>query len=416
MQKRELIKANNRGKVMEIIRNKRVVYRAELMRMTGLSMPTIMKITDGFIQAGLVVDAGKGESSGGKPPVLLEIVPQSRLFIGMDISGAKFKCIIMDLCGDIVYQKFCLRRDLNMKESVTETIIEFIEDTIREAGIDRSKLSGLGLSVPGIVEAGNGIVIASIDYNWKNKDLCTPLSEHFGIPTFIENSSRTMAVGEKWFGKGEKSDNFALVTIGHGIGAAFIINGEIYDGFYKLSGEVGHMVIDPNGPVCKCGKRGCLETFASGNAIKMQAISLGGEAEDSKILELVNGEKEKIDVDIVFKAESAGDPLASKIIDNAIRYLTIGLENLISILDCKLVVLSGYVVKDNDWFAERVKKRINDNRQLYYGDKPIDVKLSALGEEAAVIGAAMIPLRNWVISGDESSRGAPCVYVPYPCG
>lgn len=403
MQKRELIKANNRGNVIEIIRNKRIVYRAELMRMTGLSMPTIMKITDGFIQAGLVIDAGKGESSGGKPPVLLKVVPQARLFIGMDISGAQFKCIIMDLCGDVVYQKFCLRRDLKMKESVTETIIDFIEETIKEAAIDRDKLSGLGLSVPGIVEASNGIVIASIDYNLKNKDLCTPLTEHFGIPTYVENSSRTMAVGEKWFGKGEKSDNFALVTIGHGIGAAFIINGEIYDGFYKLSGEVGHMVIDPNGPVCKCGKRGCLEALASGNAIKAQAIDLVNQDKDSKILELVGGDQSKIDVDVIFRAETAGDPLACKIVGNAIKYLAIGLENLISILDCNLVVLSGYVVKDKVDFVERVKKKINDNRRLYYGEKPIDIKLSSMGEEAAVIGAAMIPLRNWVISGEENS-------------
>lgn len=397
MQKRELIRNYNRSTVLEIMRRKKVVFRAELSRETGLSIPTIMKITDGFIQNGLAVGAGRGESSGGKPPELLEIVPQSRLFIGMDISGAKLKCIVMDLCGDIVYQKSCYRRDLQHPFD-TDTIIDYIESTIEESGVCRDRITGIGLSVPGIVEASNGTVITSIDYGWKNKDLRTPLEQHFNLPTFIENSSRTMALGEKWFGKGEKTDNFALITVGHGIGGAFIINGDIYDGFYRMSGEVGHMSIDPNGPLCKCGKRGCLETFASGSAIKTQAMALVESNPQSAILTLAGNNKSKIDSDLVFKAAALGDELARSIIDNVVNYLAVGLENLISILDFKLIVLSGYVVKDNDEFVKRVKNQINNTRQLYYGEKPIEIKVSALGEEAAVIGAATIPLRSWVSS------------------
>ena len=209
-----------------------------------------------------------------------------------------------------------------------------------------------------------------------------------------------MAIGEKWFGNGDDSDNFALVTVGRGIGAALIMNGEIYKGFYNMSGEVGHMVIDPNGPLCKCGKRGCLETLASGNAIANQARQLVDIGKKSTMLEMVNGDKAKIDSDIVFEAAAKGDPLAQRIADNAIDSLAIGLGNLICLIDCERIVLTGCVVKDNEYLVERVKRQINETRSLYYGKMPVEVKLSTMGEEAAVVGAATLPLRNLVSNGD----------------
>lgn len=400
MQHKDLIRTHNRSEVMEIMRKNKSVYRAELARMTGLSMPTIMKITDEFISNGLITDVGKGVSSGGKPPMLLELIPEARLFIGMDISGAMYKCIIMDLRGSVVYRRVCVKSELGKITDIIEAIIDFIEVTIRKAGIERGKLSGIGIGVPGLVETHEGRVITSIDYNWKNVDVRTPLQEHFRLPVYVENSSKVMAIGEKWFGNGDDSDNFVLVTVGRGIGAALIMNGEIYKGFYNMSGEVGHMVIDPNGPLCKCGKRGCLETLASGNAIANQARQLVDIGQKSIMLEMVNGDKDKIDSDVVFEAAAKGDRLAQRIVDNAIDSLAIGLGNLICLIDCELIVLTGCVVKDNEYLVERVKRQINETRSLYYGKMPVEVKLSTMGEEAAVVGAATLPLRNLVSNGD----------------
>jgi len=400
MKNRELMRAYNKSEVMEIMRKNKAVYRAELSRMTGLSIPTIMKITDEFIRNGLIEDVGKGISSGGKPPVLLELIPEARLFIGMDISGAMLKCIIMDLRGGVVYRRVRVKGELEKNANTIDLIIDFIETTVSESGIDKKKLSGIGIGVPGLVETQEGRVITSIDYNWKNVDVRIPLQEHFKMPVYVENSSKVMAIGEKWFGNGDESDNFALVTVGRGIGAALIVNGEIHKGFYNMSGEVGHMVIDPNGPLCKCGKRGCLEALASGNAIANQARNLMDIGGKSIMLEMVNGEKEKIESDIVFNAAAVGDQLACRIVDDAIDILAIGLGNLICLFDCQLIVLTGCVVKDNEYLLERVKSQINETRSLYYGDMPIEVKLSTMGEEAAVIGAATLPLRNLVISGD----------------
>lgn len=402
MQSRETVKAYNKSMVMEILRNNDSVSRAELSRNTGLSMPTIMKITDDFIQNGLVVEVGKGTSSGGKPPMMLELVPESRLFVGMDISGAMYKCIIMNLKGGVVFRKNCLRQNVRKAGNDIDTIIEFIDTTIRESGVDYRCLSGLGIGVPGIVKTEKGIVANSIDFGWSNLDLRTPLERYFRIPVYVENSSKVMAVGEQWFGTGRECDNFALVTVGRGIGAAFIINGEIYSGFNNQSGEIGHMVIDADGPACKCGKRGCLETFASGKVIERKAGELVLSGTTTVLRNLCGGNADEITTDMVFAAAELGDEPAKKIADEAADHLAAGLENLVALLDCQRIVLTGYVVKNNRYLLARVRKRINLTRNLYFEiENPVEVHLSAMGEEAAVIGAATIPLRCLVENGGD---------------
>ena len=399
MQSKSLMRIYNKDKILNLIRKNRSIYRAELARLTGLSMPTIMSITDELIDDGLIRDAGKGISSGGKPPMLLELIPESHLFVGVDISGAMFKCTILDLQGNIVYSK-SREKDGQPSVDTIEAVKEFIETSISESGVDSSKLSGIGVGIPGLVDTAEGMVITSIDYNLKHVDFHTPLQDHFKMPVFIENSSKVMAIGEKWFGAGTNCDDFALVTVGRGIGAALIINGEIYRGFNNMSGELGHMVINPNGPICKCGRQGCLETMASGKAIANQARNLVAGGSASKMLELAGGNVDKINSDIVFKAAEMGDVLARRIADEAVYNLSIGLTNLVCLFDCQRIVLTGYVVKDNDYLLQKVSENINATRSLYYGNVPVEVRLSKLGEEAAVIGAAALPLQNFVLNSN----------------
>lgn len=400
MQSRESVKTYNRSIVFEILRKNEEVYRAELARSTGLSMPTIMKITDDFVQSGLVAAVGRGTSSGGKPPMLLKLIPESRLFVGVDISGAMYKCIIMDLKGCVVFRKNCMRNDVRRKSSDVETIIGFIDSAIDESGVEYDRLNGLGIGVPGIVKAGEGIIATSIDFGWKDLNLVEPLKRHFNMPIFVENSSKVMAVGEQWFGTGRECDNFALITVGRGIGAAYIINGELYSGANNQGGEIGHMVIDPSGPECKCGKRGCLETYASGKAIERRAKEAIISGKTTILRDMTVGNPETVTTEMVFYAAANGDEVARTITDDVFERLSVGIGNLVSLLDCERIVLTGYVVKNNTELLKRVATRINQNRNNYFHiENPVDVRLSDMGEEAAVIGAATIPLRNLVESG-----------------
>lgn len=397
MQSKSLKRIQNKNMVLDLIRKHRSIYRAELARITGLSMPTIMSITDELVESGLVRDAGKGISSGGKPPMLMEIIPDSHLFLGVDISGAMYKGTILNLQGDVVYSK-SLEKEDRPEGEIVDCIRQFVDTLLEESKIDITKLSGMGLGIPGLVDTEKGTVINSIDYDLKNEDLRTPLRQIYNLPVFIENSSKVMAIGEKWFGAGADCDDFALVTVGRGIGAALFINGEIYQGHNSMSGELGHMVINPNGPICKCGRRGCLEAMASGKAIANQARNIVSMGSNSIMLDLAGGEPKKIRAETVFRAAAMGDVLAEKIADEAVVNLCIGLTNLVFLFDCQRIVLTGYVVKDNSYLLEKISQRVNSTRSLYFGDVPVEVCLSELGEEAAVIGAATLPLQNFVIN------------------
>ncbi len=396
MQSKSLMRIYNKNKILDLIRKNQSIYRAELARSTGLSMPTIMSITDELVEDGLIRDVGKGISSGGKPPMLLEIIPDSHFFVGIDISGAMFKCIVLNLQGNIVHSR-CQDKDSLPEAELIETIERFIEDTVKEAGVSPARVSGIGVGLPGLVDTSRGVVINSIDYNLHDVDLFTPLHEHFRTHVYIENSSKLMAIGEKYFGAGTNCEDFALVTVGRGIGAALIINSELYRGHYNMSGELGHMVINPSGPICKCGRQGCLETLASGKAIASQARNLVSTGSNSLMLSLAGGIVKKINCDIVFSAAAQGDVLAKRIADEAIDYLSIGLANLVSLFDCQRIVLTGYVVKNNTYLLDKVSDNINTTRSCYYGDVPVEVRLSELGEEAAVIGAAALPLQSFVM-------------------
>lgn len=397
MQSKSLKRIQNKNMVLDLIRKHRSIYRAELARITGLSMPTIMSITDELVESGLVRDAGKGISSGGKPPMLMEIIPDSHLFLGVDISGAMYKGTILNLQGDVVYSK-SLEKEDRPEGEIVDCIRQFVDTLLEESKIDITKLSGMGLGIPGLVDTEKGTVINSIDYDLKNEDLRTPLRQIYNLPVFIENSSKVMAIGEKWFGAGADCDDFALVTVGRGIGAALFINGEIYQGHNSMSGELGHMVINPNGPICKCGRRGCLEAMASGKAIANQTRNIVSMGSNSIMLDLAGGEPKKIRAETVFRAAAMGDVLAEKIADEAVVNLCIGLTNLVFLFDCQRIVLTGYVVKDNSYLLEKISQRVNSTRSLYFGDVPVEVCLSELGEEAAVIGAATLPLQNFVIN------------------
>lgn len=397
MQSKSLKRIQNKNMVLDLIRKHRSIYRAELARITGLSMPTIMSITDELVESGLVRDAGKGISSGGKPPMLMEIIPDSHLFLGVDISGAMYKGTILNLQGDVVYSK-SLEKEDRPEGEIVDCIRQFVDTLLEESKIDITKLSGMGLGIPGLVDTEKGTVINSIDYDLKNEDLRTPLRQIYNLPVFIENSSKVMAIGEKWFGAGADCDDFALVTVGRGIGAALFINGEIYQGHNSMSGELGHMVINPNGPICKCGRRGCLEAMASGKAIANQARNIVSMGSNSIMLDLAGREPKKIRAETVFRAAAMGDVLAEKIADEAVINLCIGLTNLVFLFDCQRIVLTGYVVKDNSYLLEKISQRVNSTRSLYFGDVPVEVCLSELGEEAAVIGAATLPLQNFVIN------------------
>ena len=390
----------NKWRVLNLIRTKGPIFKAELSRMTGLSIPTIMKISGEFIDRGYVVVVGKGESSGGKPPELLEILPEACNFIGIDISGDRCSCIIMDLAGKIHFfnsqpQKWDARTPF---AEIRDFIFSAIEKAMDQPDIDPESLIGIGLSIPGIIDTEQHFVKLSVNLGWEETDIVTPVYQRFGLPTFLGNSARVSVLGERWFGLGKSYDNFICVSLGRGIGSAICINGEVYDGSNGGSGELGHIIVEPNGPLCACGNRGCLETLASGAAIRKQAMLMVKRAKESTlILKIAGGDLQNITAQTAFAAAKRGDPMAVSLTEKAMRYLGIGIANSINLLDPSLVILSGSMVQDPDYPVELLKRQVKDH--VLKKNCITQIMISELGERASIIGAATLPLQYFMYNG-----------------
>lgn len=389
----------NRSMVFDLIRRKGPISRAEIARTIGLSIPTVMKITEEFSHKQFVQDVGKGESSGGKRPELLELVPDSKYIIGVGVGRSKTNVLMMNLAGEVFIREIMETGGTAVPEVWISRLIQVIENVIRESGLSRKQILGMGIGMPGILDEKSGKVLFSPDFKWENVDMLTPIRERFKMDITIENANRALAMGEYYFGAGVDSRNFLVVNLGHGIGSAFMREGEFYRGSSGSSGEIGHIILEKNGPKCNCGNLGCLEAIASGNAIARDAKIAVLEGNATKIMELVNEDINRIEAKTVFEAARLGDRLAIQITERAMQYIGIGLANYINLLDPDLIILFGGLTNAGDIFLKKVKEVLRE-RQMKFAGRQVKLVISQMGENGTAVGSASLVLKKFIKYGN----------------
>ena len=389
----------NRSMVFDLIRRKGPISRAEIARTIGLSIPTVMKITEEFSHKQFVQDVGKGESSGGKRPELLELVPDSKYIIGVGVGRSKTNVLMMNLAGEVFIREIMETGGTAVPEVWISRLIQVIENVIRESGLSRKQILGMGIGMPGILDEKSGKVLFSPDFKWENVDMLTPIRERFKMDITIENANRALAMGEYYFGAGVDSRNFLVVNLGHGIGSAIMREGEFYRGSSGSSGEIGHIILEKNGPKCNCGNLGCLEAIASGNAIARDAKIAVLEGNATKIMELVNEDINRIEAKTVFEAARLGDRLAIQIAERAMQYIGIGLANYINLLDPDLIILFGGLTNAGDIFLKKVKEVLRE-RQMKFAGRQVKLVISQMGENGTAVGSASLVLKKFIKYGN----------------
>jgi N-acetylglucosamine repressor len=398
-----VVNAMNKRNVINIIREKGPVNKAEIARLVGLSIPTVMRLTDELIEKNLIRETGKGESTGGKPPLMLEFTPDSHYIIGVDIGTTHIKTIVMDMVAEIICRVETPTLVTDPSEQVIDRILDTITQAIAKVEIPMSRYLGIGLGMPGLLDATCGKVLFSPDFKWENIDLTGPVKTRFGLPVYMSNVTRAMAVGEKWFGLAKDVENFMCVNLGYGIGAAIFINNRIYSGSSDSSGEFGHMTLEKNGPQCSCGNYGCLEALASANAMSKKAAFLIERGESSTILSLADGKTSNINAKLIFDAAKAGDGLGREIVREATEYIGIAISNAVNFIDPELIILEGGVAKAGDILINGIK-RIVERRQMKYAGRKLSIVASRMEEDAAAIGAAAVLLGELVENGGNLDR------------
>ncbi len=393
----QFMKQLNRSTILTVIRDKAAVSRAEIAKITGLTSPTVTNLVTELIDEGLVVEGKRGQSSGGRKPILLKINPQARFILGVDIGVTRMRIVVVDLNATI---KCRVERDLPSR-TTSESFLQCLGDTIDDAlqsammiaTLRIEKLLGIGVGMHGLVDASRGVALFAPHLQLHNVDIRGYLNQRFGVPVLVDNDVRAMAIGERWFGKAQDISDFVYINVGYGLGSAIVIRNELHSGVSGSAGEIGHTVIDEFGPVCNCGKRGCLEVLSAGSAIASRAVAAIERGEHSVIEQLVHGDITKITGLIVYEAACKGDELATTILGDAGRYLGICIANLINILNPQAIIVGGGVANAGDFIFDEMR-RIVQKHSLQVPLSATKIVNSSLGANGAAIGAASMVLET----------------------
>lgn len=359
---------------------------AELAKGLNISVPTVTKLLTDLMAEGYLEDNGKIETSGGRRPNVFVLSHDIFYFMGVDVRRRRIEIVLLDFKGEVVYKKegipYVLEDSLESLEKVCREIDVFME----ECGMAKDKIIGVGVSLTGRVDANAGYSYTFFNFN--ETPLVDLLEKRLGIRTFIENDSRAMMYAEKNFGVVKDEKNVLFLNLGRGVGIGAMFDGKLYYGKTGFAGEFGHIPLFDNEVICHCGKKGCLETEASGIALEKMFIERLSAGETSILSPDWEAGKEILLYDIV-KAANHDDVLAISLIGEVAEKLGRGVGVLINLLNPDLVVVGGSFSLAGDYLLFPLKTAVN-KYSLSLVNKETRFKVSLLGENASVIGVAML--------------------------
>ena len=392
--KPEDINVHNRSILLELIRRGGPISRAEIARKTNLSAPSITRIVKDLMAEGLIKETGIGDSSGGRKPYLLEFNTNAKYIVGVELGETYSVSVLTDLEINYLSREKIAMKMITEVDKVIDLLVESIRGRIKQSKVDKGDILGIGIGVPGTLDTQAGIIKFSPNFGWKNVPIVEIMEKELGISTFIDTGVRAMTLCERWFGAGQGIKNFACVIVGTGIGAGLIINGNLYRGFEEAAGEIGHTTVLPEGPKCKCGNRGCLETLAAGPSLVRRALARISEHPNSSLANALNKNKGDITADMVIEEAKRGDSLACEIVQEAGHYLGIGVANLINIFAPEAVIIGGWVAEQaGELFLEAARETIK-NRVFMLSPEKIRVLPASLKDNDVAIGAATLALQQ----------------------
>ncbi|MFD1175541.1 ROK family protein [Paenibacillus puldeungensis] len=385
----QLIKKMNKSIVLETIRHRQPLSRADISAEIGLNKATVSSLVAELIDSRLVTEIGPGESSGGRKPTLLLFNKSAGFAIGVDIRVSDLLAVLVDLEGNVIREK-----SVPLTVFSPDSVLDQISKTIRLLGrrlpASPYGIVGIGIGVPGLVDE-KSFVVSAPNLGWDHVDLAGALTKEFGNNIHIDNEANAGAIGEKLYGAGRDSQNLIYLSIGVGIGSGIIVGGELYRGISNFSGEVGHMTVAEDGPLCRCGNRGCWETLASEKALLDRASAIWQENTPS--------------LDEILKNAKQGDPEAAGLLNEIGSQLGVGLANLVNILNPELIVIGNRLSLAGELYEEAMLDTIK-NRSLSYHRKKTHVDFAKLGIRSTALGAASMPITSFLTDPDVSVEEA----------
>lgn len=382
--------AGSRGRVLELLRMGQAGTRAELANFTGLSRGAISFIVADLTQAGFLRTEPGDAAGRGRPGERLYLNPQARLVLGIEIGEARAVAVATDLHAQPLTSVTVATGGPSGSQAVAAAVSAAQQVLVAIAG---RPLLGVGVAVPGVID-GSGAILMAPDLGWHDVPVAAPLRAALGgLPVEVANRAKAAAVGEHWSGAARGVERMLYLSVSTGISLGIMIDGNLYRGASLTEGELGHTTVEPDGQLCPCGNRGCLQTLASGPALLALVRQLARSGPESRLWHLTDGHLEALTLGHVAQALRDGDPVAGRAVQTVGRYLGIAAANLVNLFNPELVVLGGPVCRELPELAEPVRLEVR-KRALGLAVAACRIVPSALDGDAPLVGSAALLLHG----------------------
>jgi len=374
------LRERNRLQVLEVVRGSGSVSRADIARRTGLARSTVSTLVNELLRAGLLVERGApedGNTTQGRPPVLLSFDPGAGAVIGLHFDHPVLRVAVADLGYTILAEATVpVDVDHDAQDSL-DAAVALIDEVLVKSGVERERLLGAGAALAGPIDSATGTVGSSaILPGWVGLSLAQELEARLGLPVHVDNDANVGALAESVLGAGRGVSEMAYIMLGSGIGAGLIIGGQVYRGSGGTAGEIGHVLVDEHGPLCRCGNRGCLETYAGADALLDLLRRQHGDA---------------LTVDGLVQLARDGDAACQRVIADAARFVGVAAATLCNQLNPELIVIGGELAQTGPLLLDPLRESIV-RYAIPAAAEDVRVVTGELGERAELLGALVLVL------------------------
>lgn len=414
------IKAHNLRAVLLTLLQNGPTSRVRLAQVTGLSTTTITNLVGELVAQGILAEAnhdaaaetrGGGGTAPGRPATPVQIVPGARYAVGIHFGVDTVRAGIVDLLGNLT----CYRVIHHPLDITADVLLNrasaLAEEVITCAGVGREAVVGAGVGASGLVDPVAGVNVLAPNLGWRDVPMRDIFSQRLNLPVFVDNNVRAMALAESLFGVGRGVNTLAFVYGRVGVGAGFVVDGQVYRGRRAGAGEIGHTTMIPvGGAACRCGNTGCLETLVSEPEIVRQARALAAAAPDSILAARLHAAEpagqnadpldlwSRSPIERVFAAAREGDPAARALLQERAYYMGTALANLVNLVNPDMIILGGLFAAGQDLLLPTIEETMH--RRSFGGQgTSVALRVTAFGPTVGIVGAAALALDTFFYSG-----------------
>lgn len=358
----------------------------------NFSLPTSMALINQLISKGVVEKMGRGESVGGRKPDLYGLRKNTFFVLSIHIERYKIKLAIVDNTHSIIVEEN-IPSMISPNVNIVDFLFDYANNLIETSKIDTGKLLGIGISMPGLVSSKEGKNFTYFLTGQESESLQAALKKRFNKPVYILNDAKSACLAEFRFGQAKNKSDVLVISMDWGVGLGIIMDGKMHTGTSGFAGEFGHIPMIENGKLCHCGKRGCLETVASGIALVERAKEGLAQGQTSVLRSMTNDDPEKLEPEIIIEAANRGDQFAINVLSEIGINLGKGIAILIQIFNPELIILEGKIAEAKQFITTPIQQSINTYCMIQLKERTT-ISLSEMGPNSSLLGSTVAVVNN----------------------